>query len=215
MNQQQIGQFIQEQRKAHELTQRELADRLGVTNKAVSKWELGRSMPDVALFEPLCRELEISIPELMAGHGIDAVDQQRAAEELLMESISNGKLVGLQAFLIVNTLIGIVLALSPILFSMEKPFSGLLFGFGLLECAMTIYFDYSLPGRETRRQSFLVRVIYTVSIFFTLGVLNYPSSVRAGVPLATEILVFLIPCALMLLVQFLIWRRKKKSKTEE
>lgn len=47
MNQQQIGQFIQKQRKAHELTQRELADRLGVTNKAVSKWELGRSMPDI------------------------------------------------------------------------------------------------------------------------------------------------------------------------
>lgn len=215
MDQQRIGQFIQEQRKAHGMTQQELADRLSVTNKAVSKWEKGRSMPDVALFEPLCRELEISIPELLAGHRIDTEDQQRAAEELLMESISNGKLVGLQAFLIVNTLIGVVLALSPILFSMEKPFSSLLFGFGLLECAMTIYFDYSLPGRKTRRQSFLVRVIYTVSLFFTLGVLNYPSSVRAGVPLTTEILVFLIPCALMLLVQFLIRRRKKKSKTEE
>ena len=160
-------------------------------------------------------ELEISIPELLAGHRIDAEDQQRAAEELLIESISNGKLVGLQAFLIVNTLIGVVLALSPNLFSVKKPFSSVLFGFGLLECAMTIYFDCSLPGRETRRQSFLVRVIYTVSLFFTLGVLNYPSSVRAGVPLITEILVFLIPCALMLLVQFLIQRRKEKSKTEE
>ena len=64
MDQQRIGQFIQEQRKTHGMTQQELADQLGVTNKAVSKWEKGHSMPDVALFEPLCKELEISVAEL-------------------------------------------------------------------------------------------------------------------------------------------------------
>ena len=191
------------------MTQQELADQLGVTNKAVSKWEKGHSMPDVALFEPLCRELEISIPELLAGHRIDAENQQRATEELLMESISNGKLVGLQAYLMINTLIGVVLALSPILFSVEKPYSSFLFGFGLLECAMVIYFDYSLPGRETRRQSFLVRAVYAISLFFTLGVINYSSSVRVGIPLSTVILVSLIPCLLYLLVQYLIWRYRR------
>ena len=209
MDQQRIGQFIQEQRKAHGMTQQELADKLGVTNKAVSKWEKGHSMPDVALFEPLCRELEISIPELLAGHRIDAENQQRATEELLMEFISNGKLVGLQAYLMINTLIGVVLALSPILFSVEKPYSSLLFGFGLLECAMVICFDYSLPGRETRRQSFLVRAVYAISLFFTLGVINYSSSVRVGIPLSTVILVSLIPCLLYLLVQYLIWRYRR------
>ena len=211
MDQQRIGKFIQEQRKAHGMTQQELADKLGVTNKAVSKWEKGHSMPDVALFEPLCRELEISIPELLAGHRIDAENQQRATEELLMEFISNGKLVGLQAYLMINTLIGVVLALSPILFSVEKPYSSLLFGFGLLECAMVIYFDYSLPGRETRRQSFLVRAVYAISLFFTLGVINYSSSVRVGIPLSTVILVSLIPCLLYLLVQYLIWRYRRNK----
>ena len=95
MDQQRIGQFIHEQRKAHGMTQQALADQLGVTNKAVSKWEKGHSMPDVALFEPLCRELEISIPELLSGRRIDAEDQQQTAEQLLMESISMRKLIGL------------------------------------------------------------------------------------------------------------------------
>lgn len=206
MDQQQIGAFIQERRKAHSLTQQELADRLGVTNKAVSKWEKGRSLPDAALFEPLCRELEISIPELLAGHRIDAGEQQHAAEELLMESISRGKLVGLQAFLMINTLFGVVMALSPLLFPIEKPVSWLLTGFGLLECVLVVYFDCSLPGRETRRQSFAVRVLYSTCLFFTLGVLSHPSAVRERIPLRTEILALLLSCFLALVIQCVVWR---------
>ena len=212
MDQQQIGQFIQEQRKAHELTQRELADRLGVTNKAVSKWELGRSMPDVALFEPLCRELEISIPELLAGHRIDAEDQQRAAEELLMESISTRKLIGLSVFLQLNSIIGTLLVLSPFLFHPEKPLIILLIVLGLIECAMVVYFDSTLPGKEARRQSLTVRFVYTIGLFLTLAAINYPSSVREGVPITTVILVFLIPCLLALLIQFFIWRSRRKTE---
>ncbi len=215
MNQQQIGHFIQERRKGRGMTQQELAERLGVTNKAVSKWEKGRSMPDVALFEPLCRELEIGIPELLAGRSIEAEEQQKAAEELLMESISRGKLVGLQVFLMINAVVGAVLVLSPALFSVEKPLSGLLFGFGVLECVMSVYFDSALPGREARRESFTVRAAYTLVLFCSLGVLNYPSSVREGVPLVTEILTFLIPCLLSLLGQYLIWRRKRRKRSED
>jgi transcriptional regulator with XRE-family HTH domain len=98
------------------MTQQELADQLGVTNKAVSKWEKGHSMPDVALFEPLCKELEISIPELLSGRRIDAEDQQQTAEQLLMESISMRKLIGLSVFLQLNSIIGVLLVISPFLF---------------------------------------------------------------------------------------------------
>lgn len=215
MDQQRIGQFIQEQRKAHAMTQQELADKLGVTNKAVSKWELGRSMPDVSLFEPLCRELEISISELLAGRRIDAVDQQRAAEELLMESISTRKLIGLSVFLQLNSIIGVLLVISPFLFHPERPLNLLLVVLGLVECAMVVYFDSTLPGKEARRQSLAVRFAYTICLFLTLAAINYPASVREGVPLATEILIFLIPCLFCLFGQYLLWRRKKKKHTEE
>ena len=120
MEQQRIGQFIQERRKAHGLTQQELADRLGVTNKAVSKWEKGRSMPDVGLFEPLCRELEISIPELLSGQIVDAGDRQQTTEQLLMESISMRKLIGLSVFLQLNSVVGVLLVISPFLFHPES-----------------------------------------------------------------------------------------------
>ena len=211
MDQQQIGQFIQEQRKAHSMTQQELAEKLGITNKAVSKWELGRSMPDVSLFEPLCRELEISISELLAGRRIDAVDQQRATEELLMESISTRKLIGLSVFLQLNSIIGVLLVISPFLFHPERPLNLLLVVLGLVECAMVVYFDSTLPGKEARRQSLTVRFAYTICLFLTLAAINYPASVREGIPLTTEILVFLLPCVLALLIQFFIWRSRRNK----
>ena len=85
MDQQQIGSFIRQCREEQNLTQQQLADKLGVTNKAVSKWETGRSMPDVALFELLCRELEISLSELLAGRRLRAEERPAMAEHLLSE----------------------------------------------------------------------------------------------------------------------------------
>ena len=215
MEQQRIGQFIQERRKAHGLTQQELADRLGVTNKAVSKWEKGRSMPDVGLFEPLCRELEISIPELLSGQIVDAGDRQQTTEQLLMESISMRKLIGLSVFLQLNSVVGVLLVISPFLFHPERPLDLLLVALGLVECAMVVYFDSTLPGKEARRQSLTVRFVYTICLFLTIAAINYPASVREGVPLTTEILIFLIPCLFCLFGQYLLWRRKKKKHTEE
>ena len=209
MDQQKIGQFILEQRKKHELTQRELADRLGVTNKAVSKWELGRSMPDVSLFEPLCQELEISIPELLAGQRIDVEDRQSATEQLLMESISTGKLIGLSVFLQINSVIGSLLVISPLLFHPEKPLDILLVVLGLLDCAMGVYFDTTLPGKEVRNQSLIVRFTYAVCLFAMMAAIGYPSAVRAGAPAAAVILVYSVAFALTLLVLFFIWRYRK------
>ena len=65
MNTQQFGKFIAEQRKVKGYTQKELADKLGVTDKAVSRWENGHGYPDILLIEPLAKELEITIVELM------------------------------------------------------------------------------------------------------------------------------------------------------
>ena len=61
------GQFISERRRAIGLTQKELAERLGVTNKAVSKWETGGGMPDVSMLKKLSEILEVSVDELLAG----------------------------------------------------------------------------------------------------------------------------------------------------
>lgn len=67
MNQKQIGNFIAQKRKEKNLTQMQLAEILGVSNKTISKWENGNCMPDYSVIKPLCDELEITISELMAG----------------------------------------------------------------------------------------------------------------------------------------------------
>ena len=64
MNQEKIGRFIAENRKAKKLTQEGLAEKLGITNKSISKWENGNCLPDSSLFKPLCQILDISINEL-------------------------------------------------------------------------------------------------------------------------------------------------------
>lgn len=62
-----IGEYIQRKRKAIKITQQELGDKLGVTDKAVSKWETGIALPDVSLYKDLCEILNISVEELLNG----------------------------------------------------------------------------------------------------------------------------------------------------
>lgn len=71
MNQEKIGKYISEKRKEKKLTQEELAERLGVSDRAVSNWENGKNMPDLSLFKPLCKELGITINNLISGEDVD------------------------------------------------------------------------------------------------------------------------------------------------
>ena len=76
MNQEMIGKFIAECRKEKQLTQIQLADKLGITNRAVSKWETGKSVPDVSIMLELCDELEISVNELLCGRHLDMEEEK-------------------------------------------------------------------------------------------------------------------------------------------
>ena len=67
MNQTVIGSYIAKQRREKNLTREQLAEKLGVSNKTVSKWENGRCMPDYSIIEPLCKELSVTLSELPDG----------------------------------------------------------------------------------------------------------------------------------------------------
>ena len=84
MNQEKIGDFIAELRKENNMTQIELANKLGVTDRAVSKWENGRGLPDVSLFEPLCKEFNISVNELLKGEKIKETDAEHLSAETII-----------------------------------------------------------------------------------------------------------------------------------
>lgn len=80
-----MGLFISQCRREKQITQEQLAEALGVTCKAVSKWENGKCLPDAALYEPLCGLLEISINELFAAQRISGKDYLRIADENLLQ----------------------------------------------------------------------------------------------------------------------------------
>ena len=83
MDQVKIGKFISECRKKKKLTQEELAEKLGVTNKSVSRWENGKTMPDYSVINLLCNELDISINELLSGEKIKESNYENKANENL------------------------------------------------------------------------------------------------------------------------------------
>ena len=95
MNQEVIGKFIAKCRKEKNMTQQELADRLGVTDRAVSHWENGRRLPDYSLIKELCSVLSISINELFSGEKISNEDYKKKAEgnmsKLINENYSKKK----------------------------------------------------------------------------------------------------------------------------
>lgn len=115
MNQEKIGKFILECRKNKKLTQSELAEKLGVTDKSISNWENGRNMPDLSLFKSLCDILEISINDLISGEIVSKDDYQDKFEENIISTIdyTNKKISEKNNIIgILLTSFGIILAMT-------------------------------------------------------------------------------------------------------
>ena len=85
MNQIKIGKFIAECRKKANLTQMQLAERLAITDRAVSKWETGKAMPDSSIMLDLCDILGISVNELLSGEKINMENNNQKTEQLLLD----------------------------------------------------------------------------------------------------------------------------------
>ncbi len=85
MDQIKIGKFIQEKRKEKGITQSELAEKLKITDRAISKWENGICMPDVGTIPYICEILNVSINDLFSGEVVDMKDNEKKLEENLME----------------------------------------------------------------------------------------------------------------------------------
>ncbi len=114
MNQEKIGKFIQEKRKAKNLTQADLAYKLGVSDRTIGNWENGRNMPDLSLFKPLCHELDISINEFISGEKIDDDSYQERFEENVIKAIdyTTRKSFG------INNIIGLILIVFGLLITL-------------------------------------------------------------------------------------------------
>ena len=115
MDLEKIGSYIAGKRKALDLTQRELAEKLGVSDKSVSKWERGVCLPDVSLYTELCSALGITVNEFIAGEDILGEDISRKADDNIVLVTEDGntkrkKLKTLAVILTVLLVIGAVAA---------------------------------------------------------------------------------------------------------
>ncbi len=110
MDQEKIGKFIAACRKENGYTQAALAEKLGITDRAVSKWENGKNMPDVSIMQALCELLKINVNELLTGEHIAMEAYKETAEQLLMEmkqqeEQANKKLLQAETVLITTAVI--------------------------------------------------------------------------------------------------------------
>ncbi len=87
MNQIKIGKFIADERKRKGYTQKQLSEKLGISDKTISKWERGNGFPEVSLLLPLCNELEITVNELLSGERVSEEDYRKKAEENMVNLV--------------------------------------------------------------------------------------------------------------------------------
>ena len=91
MDQIKIGRFIAEERKRKGYTQKQLSEKLGISDKTISKWERGNGFPEVSLLLPLCNELDITVNELLSGERVSEEDYRRKAEENMVNLVKEAQ----------------------------------------------------------------------------------------------------------------------------
>ena len=124
MDQIRIGKFIAESRKSRNLTQRQLADALSISDKTISKWECGKGLPEISIMLPLCEALDITVNDLLSGERVSSTDYQKKAEgnmlNLMKENEENRKRMALSIITGIITIIA-VCALIVIAAALDLP----------------------------------------------------------------------------------------------
>lgn len=145
MEQVKTGKFIAKKRKELNLTQEQLAERLGVSNKTISKWETGKCMPDYAVVKNLCKELKVSVSELMDGEEADDSSVRVYDDEQILDLLRRTQELEKQKVM----LTGVILIVMGIAFqalshtlsgsNVKDFFAGLLLGLSIIEMVLGIY----------------------------------------------------------------------------
>ena len=162
MNQEKIGKFIAECRKKRNMTQSELGEKLGVTEKSVSNWENGRNMPDLSLFKPLCNELNISLNDLMSGEIVTEKEYQEKLEENIIKTIdyTNKKIENRNSFIgLILITFGVLISITAVaIFPSESSWGAIYSVFGGIISLIGV-------SRFTKRLTYIKRLICNFGYF--------------------------------------------------
>lgn len=185
MNQEKIGKFIAKCRKNKNMTQQQLAEKLGVSDRTIGNWENGRNMPDLSLFKPLCGELNISLNDLMSGEEVKEKDYQEKLEENIINAIdyTNKKIENRNNFIgLILITFGVLISITAVsIFPSESSWGSIYSVFGAI---------ISLVGvsRFTRKLTYEKRLICNFGYFLVfilmlmmidyIGVINIQQAPR-------------------------------------
>ena len=162
MDQEKIGKFIAKCRKENNLTQEQLGEKLGVTSKSISRWENGKTMPDLSLFKPLCKELNITLNDLMSGEKVKEKDYQEKLEENIISTIdySNKKIENRNNFIgLIFVTFGVLISITAVaIFPSESSWGSIYSVLGAIISLIGV-------SKFTKRLSYLNRLLCNFGYF--------------------------------------------------
>ena len=154
MNQLVTGKFIALKRKQKNLTQEQLAEKLGVSNKTISKWETGKCMPDYSIVKSLCKELEVTVAELIDGEISEDKSVRTYDDEQILDLLRRTQELEKQKNMLYGVMLivmGIALQALSYAFgdsNLKDFISGILMGLSIVEMLIGVYVvGKSLAGK--------------------------------------------------------------------
>lgn len=210
MDQQKIGRLIKELRKEKGLTQAQLAERLNITDRAVSKWETGKSMPDSSIMLELCEILGISVNELLSGEKVNTEGYEKKAEENLIalkrkdeNNVTKNRIISIlfSATLLTGIIVCLIcdIAISGNLTWSPIPIGSIFF-------AWVLFLPGMILGKKGIAGSLIVFSVFVIPYLYLLSsLLKVKEVVTIGAAVTVPSLVFLW------LIFFLFYRIRRKS----
>lgn len=223
MNQEKIGLFIAKCRREKNMTQEDLAEKLGVSNKSISRWENGKTMMDISLFEPLCNELDISIIELLNGERINDKKKDKLYTKTL---INYSNKVGSRNKQVIFTILFIMSLMPMLLYQFGgmrgvQEISGLIILLSPITIVSIILFFlgiwFKFKNKKTNKilggigvVGIVISEIYEFFTWYTIGItkdINLSNSINLAFP---EFYIGLLISIIMVFIYFFIDKIIKK-----
>lgn len=165
-----IGKFIAENRKKKNLTQAQLAEKLGVTSKTISRWENGNYMPDISLLKPISDELDITLNDLLSGEKVEKENYQEKLEENMLMTIdyTNRKIYENNTIISILLIVfGIIIALFAMtVFPSDSSWGSIFSVFGSIVSVVGV-------ANITRKLKYTKRLIAIFGYFFAFVILLF------------------------------------------
>ena len=217
-----VGLFIAECRKSKNWTQKQLGEKLGVTDRAVSKWETGRSLPDICLIEDICKLFDLQVSELLAGRKIEEEDYKKETEQMLIRTIGENQLYGFQVVLHLLEISALLAFYVPFFLAqggipnmtVENVFCWLAV---VLLMGCTIYMDAKLPARRYRSSNIWIEALnagiaFLIMVFYVFYINDIADMIKQGESVEVLYATAFIGLALVVGTRVLaVYKRKREE----